>query len=309
MVKSSILIPTFNSEKTISKLVCEILELFKNESIEIILINDGSIDKTDEKCQNLKKKFVDKITYLKLMKNVGEHNAIMAGLNFTDSEVTFIMADDFQNPPSELKKLYDYTYENNYDVVYAKYKERKYSLFKNFTSKIVNIFAYHVLSKPKNIYLNSFKSIKKNVIKKIITYSGPEPYIDGLIFNVTKNIGQVEVDHFSGKNLSRYTFKKMFKLFSNFFFNFSLIPIRLLIISGFIIQIFALIYSIAIILEKINDPNMPTGYASLIVILLFCFGFNFLFLGIIGEYIGRILKMVNSNPQYTIDKKFLRKDS
>lgn len=307
MTISSIIIPAFNSENTIEKLVNEVFNLFHNQKIEIIIINDSSSDNTESVCLNLYDKYKEKITIISLMKNSGEHNAVMAGLRYSRGEKIFIIDDDFQNPPSELKKLYDFTIKNNFDVVYTKYKSKKHSFFRNLSSKFINLCANYIFKKPSNIYLSSFKSIDRSVVDKIIDYEGYGTYIDGLIFQITSNIGQLEVDHFDrSEGKSGYTFTKLIRLFNNFLFNFSLLPLRILTTLGFFTVLVSIFFSFKIIFEKFTNPEMPLGYTSTILVIIFFFGLNFFFLGILGEYTGRILRMVNKKPQYSVRKVYTK---
>ena len=168
MLKSSIILPAYNCENTIEKLVNEVLNIFNDCDIEIVIVNDASQDTTEKICSELYKQNQEKLIFVSLMKNSGEHNAVMAGLRHATGEKIFIIDDDFQNPPSELKKLYEFTLQNNYDVVYTKYDSKRHSFFRNLSSKFINVCANFILNKPNNIYLSSFKSINRSVVDKII---------------------------------------------------------------------------------------------------------------------------------------------
>ena len=163
------------------------------------------------------------------------------------------------------------------------------------------------MNKPNNIYLSSFKSINRSVVDKIIDYEGYGTYIDGLIFQITTNVGQITVEHFERQEgKSGYTFAKLLSLFNNFLFNYSLLPLRVLTTSGFFIIIFSIFISLQVIVEKFNNPAVPPGYSSTVLIIIFFSGLNLFFLGIMGEYVGRILRMVNKKPQYSV-RKILKK--
>lgn len=305
MINASIIIPLYNSESSIETLVEEIDILLNSYVIDFILVNDCSTDSTHEKCLKLQTKFKNKLTYIKLKKNSGEHNAVMAGLNYAKGDKSFIIDDDFQNSPEDLKVLLEYSFSKKYDVVYASYYKKKHNIWRNFLSKLNHIFANFILNKPKHIYLSSFKSIDKSVVKKIINYTGPTPYIDGIIFNITSNIGQIQVNHSArafGK--SGYNFFKLMKLFSNFLFNFSNKLLHLIAYTGAIISLFSLIMTIIIIIEKLNNPTVPLGYTSIVTLILFFSGLQLFFIGLIGEYVGRVLSVVNKQPQYSIDLIF-----
>lgn len=122
--KISIIIPTYNGEKTITKLVNELLVVFRKHKKEIVIVNDNSPDKTHHFCLNISRKLNRYITYIKLSKNFGEHNAVMAGLRNCTGDIIIIMDDDFQNKPKEALKLAEFTLQNNFDVVYTKYKKK-----------------------------------------------------------------------------------------------------------------------------------------------------------------------------------------
>ena len=302
----SIIIPTYKGYKTLPKLVEELIIIFKDLKIEIIIVNDCSPDSTHEECTNLLEKYPNIITYLKFSKNFGEHNAVMAGLKYCEGQLVIVMDDDYQNPPTEALKLAEYSFKNNYDVVYTKYLIKKDSFFRNLISKIANISAQFLLNKPRNIYFSSFKSIKINIVREILKYTGPFPYIDGLILSITQNIGSYEVKHDERKNgVSGYSFYKLAKHYGNLITNFSTIPIHLFSMLGCIITVISFFFIISIIIEKILNPNVPQGYSTILTIVFFFSGLQLLFLGLIGEYVGKILKNVNKENQYNIN--FLKK--
>jgi len=302
----SLIIPTYKGSETLSKLIEELILIFKDYKIEIVIVNDCSPDNTHEDCINLFRKYPDKIIYLKLSKNFGEHNAVIAGLRHSEGDLVIIMDDDYQNVPNEAFKLAEYSLKNDYDVVFTKYRVKKDSFIRNLMSKIANISAQLILKKPNEIYFSSFKSIKRNLVNEITKYKGPYPYIDGLILSVTQNIGSYEVAHAERKQgKSSYSLYKLAKHYGNLITNFSTIPIHLFSIVGFVITIVSFFFIISIIIEKIFNPDVPLGYSTLITIIIFFSGVQILFLGLIGEYVGKILKNVNNENQYTIS--FLRK--
>lgn len=303
----SIVIPVYNSEKNIFNLVNNIIKIFKEFNFEIILVNDNSQDSSHEVCKQVSDEYPSNISYLKLSKNVGEHNAVMAGLKFAEGDWVLIMDDDFQTTPEEGLRLVKYAINNNYLVVYGSYKSRKHNFFRNFGSKINDLTANLILRKPKNLYLNSFKCINQKLVKEIIKYEGPYPYVDGLILSNTTNIGTLEIEHNKRKDgKSQYSFYKLLKLYLNIATNFSTYPIHLFSTVGLIIAFLSSIYGIIIIVEKILNPDLPAGYSSLLTAIFFFSGVQLIFLGLIGEYVGKILKNVNQEPQYTIEYKKIK---
>jgi len=305
-LKLSIIIPVYNAEKTIRRLVDELIKnLSVQYKLEIVLVNDNSIDHSEEICISLHEKFKDIVKFYSLAKNVGEHSAVMAGLSKSTGDYIIIIDDDFQNPISEIFKLVNTALKNNFDVVYSYYKTKRHSLFRNlgswFNDKVANI----MLQKPKDLYLSSFKILNRFLVNEIIKYQAPFPYIDGLILQVTDKIGKVEVEHHARQEgRSGYTFKKLISLWLNMFTNFSILPLRISIVLGFIFSLFGLALGIYTVIEKFLTPHIPVGFASLIVAVSVFAGVQLIMLGMIGEYVGRAFLSINKKPQYTIKKTY-----
>ena len=302
----SIVIPVFNSENTIEELVTKLVERLDNHYIfEIILVNDCSGDHSEDVCIELYHKYPKKIKLYSLAKNVGEHNAVMAGLNNANGDWVIIMDDDFQNPVDEVLRLIDYSTINHFDVVYTWYRDKKHSFLRNLGSNFNNKVANVMLKKPDKLYLSSFKSIHTSVVKEIIKYDLPYPYIDGLILRITRNIGKIEVEHkIRTKGKSGYTFKKLVSLWLSMFTNFSVIPLRISTVLGTILSIVGFIFGIVTFIEKLIHPGIPQGYASIVVLFIIFSGVQLIFLGVIGEYLGRLFIANNKQPQFFITKKF-----
>jgi undecaprenyl-phosphate 4-deoxy-4-formamido-L-arabinose transferase len=304
--KISIVIPVYNGGQSIGKLVDElILQLSPLYTIEIVLVNDCSKDNSEEICIGLTKKYTRQVSFYSLAINSGEHNAVMAGLNNATGDFAVIMDDDFQNPVSEVAKLISYMVNNDYDVVYTFYANKKHSLFRNIGSRFNDRVANLMLKKPWNLYLSSFKIINRFLINEIIKYNLPFTYIDGLILRTTSNIGKLEVAHDARKiGKSNYNIVKLISLWLNMFTNFSVLPLRMATIMGFIFSTFGFAIGIYAFIERIYNPNLPRGYTSLIVVISVFSGIQLIAVGMVGEYLGRVFMGQNKKPQYTIRKSF-----
>lgn len=302
----SIVIPVYNSEKTIGNLVELLLGMAGNSfNSEIVLVNDGSRDKSEDICAELVQKNPGKVRFYSLAKNFSEHNAVMAGLNNVKGDFAIIMDDDFQNPVTEVIKLAEYAIRNDFDVVYTYYKEKKHSFFRNCGSKLNDMVANLMLKKPKDLYLSSFKVINRFLINEIIKYEGPSPYIDGLILRATNHIGKIEVVHeVRTEGKSGYTLKKLFSLWVNSFINFSILPLRILIVAGLVFAFFGFVLGAWTVVEKILNPALPHGYALIVVLVSIFSGVQLVAVGLTGEYLGRMFLFQNKKPQYIIRKRF-----
>ncbi len=308
--KVSIIIPLYNSEKTIGQLVEELIKTLKDYNFEIVLMNDCSRDKTHEICLHKFGTYPEFIRYFKLSRNFGEHNAVIAGLNQATGDYAIIMDDDFQNPPEELPRIIEYMLENKFDVLYTYYKEKKHGWYRNIGSLFNDRIATFLLKKPKNLYLSSFKCINRFLINEIIKYRGPYPYIDGLILRITRNIGQILVSHEErvvGK--SNYNLTKLVSLWLNMFINFSIIPLRLSFLAGSILTFFGISLILYFLFELyIWNPagEWPPGWASLLICIIIFAGAQLISLGLIGEYLGKLFLTDNGTPQFIIREQYER---
>lgn len=308
MKSLSFVIPVFNSEKTIRPLCEKLIAYFSSGfSIEIILVNDASTDNSDAVCRQVQAEYNDIISYIKLSKNFGEHNAVMAGLNHVSGDYCVIMDDDLQNPPEEAGKLIN-EIQKGFDVVYSYYKNPQTSLFRRLGSRFNNRMANILLKKPADLYLSSFKVMNRFSVDEIVKYTGPDPYIDGIILRVTSNIGSVEVEHRRRVYAkSGYTFGKLVSLWGNMAVSFSLYPIRALGILGFIMMCVGC-YSIVESAIRLWTPlRNPSDFELLIDVTAFYRGIQLFAIGIVGEYIGRIYMSITRDPQFIIREILPRK--
>ncbi|MBI5141272.1 MAG: glycosyltransferase family 2 protein [Nitrospirae bacterium] len=302
MPKISILIPVYNAEQTIAPLCRSLIALYSAKyDLEIVLVNDGSRDRSDGICRELSATSPETITYLRLSKNFGEHNARMAGLHYATGDYCVMMDDDMQHPPEEVEKLVNEALKG-YDAVYSFYPSRKDGFFKKLGSAFNDRVANMVLGKPNDLYLSSFKIINRFLIEEITKYDGPEPYIDGIILQSTDNIGKVAVVHRERSyGESQYTLLKMFSLWGSMVVNFSLLPFRIIGISGFLLIVSGLLYGIYKAYDGLHDnKGLLTNYETLMAVNIVFRGIALLSISLLGEYVGRIYLALNRTPQFVI---------
>ena len=302
----SIVIPVHNGEQTITDLVVQLISsLQPRYAIEIVLVNDASADRSEEACISLFRRFPDIVKFYSLAKNVGEHNAVIAGLNQAQGDSMVIMDDDFQNPISEVVKLIDYAFEHDDDVVYTYYLTKRHGFLRNLESRLHNGLANALLKKPKALYLSSFKWLNRFLADEIIKYDLPFPHIDGLILRTTEKIGRIEVEHHLRQaGESGYTLRKLIRVWLNSFTAFSILPLRISLVVGLIFSMAGFLLGVITIIEKISNPHLPMGYTLIIVFLALFFGVLLISLGVTGEYIGRIYLAQSKKPPFTIRKRF-----
>ena len=305
----SIVIPCYYSKDTIRREVEEVMAEFDmNEGYEceFVLVNDGSTDGTFEEIKALSREY-DCVHGIDLMRNFGQHNALMAALNCTKGEYVMGMDDDMQTHPSQVFKLI-HKIEEGYDMVYGVYPYRKNSPIKNFTSKINKVTSRVMLNRPKEIESSNFWIVTDAVRREAIRYNSFNPYIDAIFYQVTHNIGQVEVEHFKRESgSSGYTFKKLLSLWLSYW-NYSIIPLRISFFIGVIAVIGGLLLTVWLIVNKIMDPNLPMGWSSSMCLMTLLFGAVLMVLGVVGEYLGKAILILNNTPQYIIRETVNMKD-
>src|SRR5882672_2237542 len=304
----SIVVPVYNGAATIGELVNALRALEIAGGLEIVLVVDGSPDNSLAVCKRLAVEPGAPIVLLNLSRNYGEHNAVMAGLARARGSYVITMDDDLQNPPGEVKRLFEHARDGGFDAVYTYYEEKKHAAWRNLGSSFTNWCADQVIDKPKGLYLSSFRCISAFVRERVVSsYEGPYPYIDGLIFQVTQNVGRLQVGHLPrADGRSNYTLRRLVRLWLSMFLNFSVMPLRLATLFGLGFGALGAVAAVITILEAIISDKPPQGWASLMVAVLVLAGVQLVVVGLIGEYLGRMFLAVNRKPQYLVREVFHR---
>ena len=293
----SIVVPVYRGAATVGALVEALSALRPAGGLEIVLVNDGSPDNSAEVCRELARTATVPLTYVEHARNFGEHNAVMTGLRHARGAYVITMDDDLQNPPEEVVRLYDHARRGGWDVVYTRYAEKKHEGWRNLGSRFANWVADLLLDKPKGLYLSSFRCMSAMAVREVTKYSGPYPYIDGLLMQVTQRLDSIEVKHLPrAEGRSNYTLKRLVLLWLKLATNFSVLPLRLAIFAGVAMGIAGLIGALAVIVEALMGET-PSGWASTMTVMLLIAGVQFLILGVLGEYVGRAFLSANGKPQ------------
>lgn len=300
-MKLSIVIPVYNGAKTIAPLVDDVRATLKDYDLEIVLVNDGSRDESEAICEGLAR---DKsnVKFISLRRNFGEHNAVMCGLNHVTGDYVAVIDDDFQNPPSEIVKLVNEALKG-YDVVYSKYHHKQHNWFRNFGSKFNDWMATQLMDKPKDLYLSSFRVMSRDIVQEIIRYRGPFPYIDGLILRATNNISSVYVEHAArSEGRSNYTFGRLLSVHLNMISNFSIKPLRILMALGLVTFTAGFLFAAYLVYMRVTNQEQFPGWTSLMVAVIILSGVQLMFLGLIGEYLGKQYLDQNNTPAWVVKK-------
>lgn len=299
----SVIIPCYKSDQTIRKVVELTMAEFERmgrSRYEFVLVDDNSPDggKTVRVLRELVRDYPC-VRVVELAKNSGQHNAVMAGLNYAAGDIIIAMDDDMQTHPSQLPKILG-ELDQGYDIVYGYYPQKKHSRFRNFGSYINYLTVRILLKKPKDLKTSSFWAIRRFVRDYAVEYRSAYTHLQGVFLRITRNIGSVPIQHFEREvGTSNYTMKKLLQLWSNII-GFSIVPLRMATILGYIFSLIGLLGAVAVIVRKVVRPVTYIGWPSMMVCICFFSGLILLFMGLIGEYVGRIFLGISNNPQFVV---------
>lgn len=303
-MKLSFVIPCFNSEHIIEKVIDEIIATVQQRSqydYEIVCVNDCSPDHVLDVLRRLAAEN-GKIKVIDFAINVGKHAAVLAGYSFVEGDYIVNLDDDYQSPVNHLWTLIDAVENDECDVALAQYTKKKQTLWKNAGSDFNLRLGAILMDKPANIRFENFSVIKRFVADEMIRYDNPYPFLEGLIWRTTRRIKtfQMEERQRGDRRSSGYTLRKSISLFFNGFTAFSVKPLRLSTLVGFLVAMAGFIWAFVLLLRKILGRITVVGYASTTIIQLILGGLILMSLGLIGEYIGRMYISMNKSPQYVI---------
>ncbi|NBI70647.1 glycosyltransferase [Clostridiaceae bacterium] len=300
----SFVIPCYRSEHTIEKVTDEIIDVVSGREeydYEIIAVNDASPDRVYDTLRDLARQN-PKIKAVNLARNMGKHSAVLAGYSVAEGDYIVNLDDDFQSPVYELWNMLEPIERDECDVTTAKYRKKRESVLKRFGSNVNLWISEIMLDKPKGLRFENFSVMKRFICDEVIKYQNPYPYLEGLIVRVTRRIQTVPMENRerADDQASGFSFRKSIALFVNGFTSFSVKPLRIAAVLGFLFALFGFLYSMYIVIKKILIPEVPVGYSSVMAVMLFSSGLIMLVLGMIGEYIGRIFICINNSPQFVI---------
>ncbi len=306
-IELSIVVPVFNEEQIIGTLVERMTKAAASitDSYEIIFVNDGSKDKTlpylKEYCSKS-----DKLHYISFSRNFGHQIAISAGMDKSSGNAIVTIDGDLQDPPELIPEMYQ-QYKDGYKVVYAKRSKRKgESFFKLFTAKMFYRFMARLVSFEIPLDVGDFRLIGRDVLDYLKRMKEYDKYIRGQIawlgFKSTYVMFERDERKFGTTN---YPFKKMLRLAFNGITAFSDSPLKIATNLGFIVCIISFLIGMYALYGFFFAKNTLPGWASTIISITFLGGVQLLSLGILGEYISRIINNVRDRPLYVIDETTL----
>ena len=306
-MKISIVIPCYNSEKSIEELVDRIVSVSVNENykLQIVLVNDFSKDLTLEKLEVLAEKY-NQVEAIDLMFNIGQFRALICGLEHCSGDYIVTMDDDLQHPPEEIPKMLNYLAQNDHlDVILGKPYKKEHSVYRNLGSLLIRFVNKNIFNKPKDLVMSSFRVMNSSLKDTLVSHKTMFPIVGPLILASTKRIENIQIEHKErvyGK--SNYNLSKLIKTTFDNIINFSSLPLKLISFIGVIGMLLSVFITLYLIIRYLTGGIGVAGWTSNMLLINFYGGLTLFSIGIIGEYLIRVLQEVNGFPSYKIRKHY-----
>lgn len=287
----SVVIPVFNSSNTLQSVVNELRDFLCASGLkfEIILVNDCSNDLSLKIISELASKYSECIG-VNLLVRQGQHRAVLAGLNHTRGEYVVVMDDDGQNPPTEIAKLFLAASEGN-DLVFGNYIDYKQKFFRRVSSSLMKIFVRFIFRSPRAVSVSNFKIMHQRVVRLVCKFARSSPYINGEALLYAIQPKSIIVNHrVSLVGKSRYSLPKLLSLFKDVLFTYSLRPLRLLTSLIFCVSFAGFFSSFVVLVFQYTNDSKIQGWTSLVLVITFLSTLTILSIGLIAEYIIRVLE-------------------
>ena len=297
----SVVIPTFNSAAFLARTVAELEEFLKDQvrDYEVVIVDDGSSDNTWERVLALRLQYPS-VRGVRLLRNSGQHSAVLAGLRETVGDRVVVMDDDGQHPPQEICTLL-LAANQGHDLVFGLPEDRKHNRIRNMGSATINWLTTPVFGKPRSVHIASFKLMTRDVVDRICQFASTDPYINGEALLFSGSPATVLVEHRarqSGK--SNYNPTRLFRLVLRILIGYSTFPLRFASVLGLLAGALGLVYGIFILVRALILGTGVPGWTTLVVLVSFMQSIILLGVAFVGEYSARSLRQAQSHPAYIV---------
>ena len=300
----SIVIPVYNSADVLATLMCRVSAVLEEMSLpyEVILVNDGSRDGSWEQIVALGHQYCQ-LRGMTLMRNYGQHNALLAGIRAACYETIVTMDDDLQNPPEEIPRLLAKLGEG-YDVVYGTPRHEQHGLWRDLASQVTKLALQSAMGAETARKVSAFRAFRTELRDAFINFQGPFVSIDVLLTWATTSFVAITVRHDPRLvGVSNYTLRKLITHALNMMTGFSTLPLQLASLIGFSFTIFGLGVLVYVVGRFLIQGGSVPGFPFLASIIAIFSGAQLFALGIMGEYLARIHFRMMDRPSYVIQRR------
>ncbi len=301
MLTCSVVVPCYNSEGSLPKLIERLAEILPGlcDQYEVVLVNDASRDRTWEViCELVGQR--EWVRGLNLMRNYGQHNALLCGIRSARYEIVVTMDDDLQHPAEEIGKMLSKLAEG-YDVVYGTPQQETHGFLRDTASQVTKLALQSAMGAETARKVSAFRVFRTQLRDAFATYQGPFVSIDVLLTWGTTRFSAVTVQHAPRTiGVSNYTFRKLVTHALNMMTGFSVLPLQLASLIGVAMAFFSLVVLMYVVGRYLIEGTPVEGFPFLASIIGIFSGAQLLALGIIGEYLARMHFRMMDKPSYVV---------
>ena len=297
----SVVVPTYGNAQgleSLARAISDILER-ENRTFEILFVNDGSPDDTWDAIQRINASN-PKVRGINLMRNYGQHNALLAGIFNARHDVIVTMDDDFQTPPMEIPKLL-HKLDEGFDLVYGARDREQHGLVRNLASRITKWIVQHAMKARLARSITSFRAFRAELMRDYPRSGPPSVFIDALLDWTALKVTSVSVEHHARETgKSNFSWSKLVTHGVNLVTGLSVVPLQLAVWLGFLVTCFGVgLVGFVLVSYFVHGRQVP-GFTFLAVVILLFSGAQLCVLGIIGEYLSRVYLCLLGKPAFVI---------
>jgi glycosyltransferase involved in cell wall biosynthesis len=295
----SVVVPVYNAEQTLAALVEAVGRLGEIGLVEMILVNDGSRDRSWEVIERLAAEH-SWIRGINLMRNFGQHNALLCGIRAASGEIIVTMDDDLENSPEEVPRLLAKLNEG-YDVVYGTPVKEMHGWLRDAASRLTKVALQSTMGASTARSVSAFRAFRRELRGGFDRYSGPYVSIDVLLTWSTDRFSAIPVENRPrAAGVSNYTLRKLVIHALNMVTGFTTVPLRIASILGFLFTLFGMGILVLVVLRYLIAGGSVPGFSFLASIIAIFSGVQLFALGVIGEYVARVHARTMERPSYAI---------
>jgi len=290
----SVVIPVYRSEAYLADTVRELVTYLEPRTrFEVVLVNDGSPDGVahviDGLCAG-----DGRVRAITLGHNIGQHRATLRGFAMARGDIVVTVDDDGQNPPQSAMAVARALVENDLDVVYGRFQSVEQSAPRRLASRMNRWLSRRTIQNYRDVAITNVRAIRGDLARALGAVSSPYPYIDALVFRMTRHVGEVPVEHLAReKGQSTYTLSRLLKLWVSHLTSLTVLPLQFAMVGSFGVSALGFVVGLIQLARVLIEQKAPAGWLSLFVSVTFLFSVLFAFLGIISAYLGRMYVSLN----------------
>jgi undecaprenyl-phosphate 4-deoxy-4-formamido-L-arabinose transferase len=302
----SVVVPVYRSAALLPALAQRLKRVLEAQGRpwEIIMVDDASPDHSYAVMRELRAQDA-RVRIVQLARNHGQQHATLCGLNYARGDEVVTIDDDLQNPPEEIAPLLARLREGHAAVI-GRIIDKRHGWWRNAGSRAHQALAERIIGKPRDLYLSSFRALSRAAVDRLVRYKGAHPHISALLLKSVPSAAVVNVDvrHDARQiGASSYSLRKLVKTASFLLINHSYIPLRFMTVWGFFLSALSLLFAAWVVVRVLFYADSVQGWPSLAVLVAFLSGNILMALGVVGEYLGRLVEEFSVSEQFAIHRE------